>query len=571
MPYKIIKDKRRSRLKKFAVQNAITKRTHGWTSLPKAKRQKGLLTRITGGSTPNGQVPNLNTPPNRAPGRSGPPVPARRVSLEGNNVQRMVGVLAASPGSSPIRARSLEFGDVGPDSPPRTPARVPYHARQAAIEATRQREAAQAAARARRRAAEERYFAQHGRNRDPRDQHSGSEEGFGKYGAHHLRLAHHLKGGVGEPDALIARINRMRFYYQQLMDPETTGWIINAVALPNAEGVVAANLEMIDENMDDDIFYDLLDHAERLQENINRFWNELPHDIQYEATMNWIPRLAVMLPRLHFLFNLHMGSEQGSDFESDFASTYHSGDPSEAGHDSQASMLDDEMDPSANEMDPAGNESDVTVPIGGSRMGGARDPNAPGAPPRPPRLPEPNWREVAQAREEERARQVAQEAARGHHVPSRSMPPYNKHNTMSGGAKRRLLDANQYRTYAHVLYEHRKLMSEIRPILASIFPSWPFLHTINPVMQLAAIENSSFDWGNRLVEDINRIADNSELFAPDELNDLVFQTRLASDALSAITDEEGIRLSHEATRDHGLSLRPVGPGNEKITENPHFV
>jgi hypothetical protein len=370
----------------------------------------------------------------------------------------------------------------------------------------------------------------------------------------------------------------MRFYYQQLMDPETTGWIINAVALPNAEGAVAANLDMIEENMDDD-FYELLDYAERLQQNINSYWNELPHDVQHEATMNWIPRLAIMLPRLHFLFNLDMGSEQGSNFESDFASTYHSGDPSEDGHDSQASMLDDNMDPAENEMDPAGNDSDVTVPIGGSRMGGARDQHGPGAPARPPRLPEPNWREVAQAREEERARQVAQEAAafwdefhaRRQPIRPRNMPPYKKHNSMSGGAKRRLLNAEQYRTYSHVLYEHRKLMSEIRPILESIFPSWPSLDTINPATQLAALENNSFDWGVRLAEDVNRITENSDLFAPDELNHLAFQAQLASDALSAITDEDSIRLSRETIREHASMLRPMGPGNEKILENPHFV
>jgi len=60
----------------------------------------------------------------------------------------------------------------------------------AAIEAARQREAVQQAARARRLEEERQYFAQYGRNRDPRDQHSGSEEGFGKYS---------LRGGAWNP------------------------------------------------------------------------------------------------------------------------------------------------------------------------------------------------------------------------------------------------------------------------------------------------------------------------------------------------------------------------------------
>lgn len=550
----------------FAVQNVASKRTHGWTTLPKAKRQKGLLKRITGGSTPNGQVPNLNTPPNTAPARRGPPLPGRRVSLEGNNVQRIVGVLASSPGSSPIRARNLEFGNVGPDSPPRTAPRVPYDARQAAIEATRQREAAQAAARARRREADERYFAQHGQNRDPRDQHSGSEEGFGKYGAHHLHLVHHLKGGSGNP--LATRIERMRYFYGALTDPAATGWIDDAVSF-NEYGAATANFDLINDNFDIDRFYELLEDAERLNEFIIQYYDYLPTDVKHESDMNWMPRLKILLPKLHFIFNLPginpYSDEEGSFFGSDFeANSYHGSDPSDATNSSMMSTAD-------GEIDPTGNDSDVTVPIGGSRIGGARDPRVPGAPARPPRLPEPDWRLAAQAQQAEHARQVAQEAAawldaaRAQRQPvrPRNMLPYHKYNSlggsMSGGAKRRLLNSEQYRTYAHVLYQHRKLISEIRPILESIFPNYPHLNEINALIQLAAVENSSFQWIQQVVDDSERLDQHHELFTVDELTPLFRELTTAANAYDIITDEGSIQNARNFM--NNLRQVPVGPDN----------
>lgn len=104
MPYKIVKDARRSRLKKFAVQNTKTKRKHGWTSLPKAKRQKGLLTRITGGDlliggegSDNEGVPHGPVRPPGSPARlpapppPPPPRPVRPARSSVHDRQREIG------------------------------------------------------------------------------------------------------------------------------------------------------------------------------------------------------------------------------------------------------------------------------------------------------------------------------------------------------------------------------------------------------------------------------------------------------------------------------------------------
>jgi hypothetical protein len=231
MPYSIIKDQRRNRLHKFAVQNTVTKRLHGWTSLPKAKRQQGLLKRITGG----------------------------------------------------------------------------------------------------------------GRH-------------------HHLGLVHQLRGGVGEElDENGVPMNEIIALYNRLADMDAVFWMWNAVDLGLQNQVVHVDPDVIRNHfLNNDVmtFFNIVADADRLHELMLQFVIPEP---QRSIYMNW---LAILIPRLNAINNFMVQDgivqQPGEDdFEDDFASTYHGGDPSEAGNDSQADMLDFEMDP-------AGNDSDATVPIGGS-------------------------------------------------------------------------------------------------------------------------------------------------------------------------------------------------------------
>ena len=112
---------------------------------------------------------------------------------------------------------------------------------------------------------------------------------------------------------------------------------------------------------------------------------------------------------------------------------------------------------------------------------------------------------------------------------------------MSGGAKRRLLNAEQYRTYAHVLYEHRKLMAEIRPILESIFLEYPAFTVANPVEQLAAVEHSSFQWVPLVHADMERLVQHRDLLTDDEFNKLNGENIRALTAYAIIVDEQTVQ------------------------------